>query len=161
MTSATTAYITNGFVFVPASSFLRDDRGDESLLPYEIGQELPTPNKLPALTPEQQQLLRMVYDANTTPEARGGVDGVYLDISTAVQWGLIPPPALPGDVVHYPSARLAPEPAPSPQQQARLNPQAAGFKPSPTQGKVSRKARSPKILRPWERKVKLTPPWVV
>lgn len=163
MTSATSAVICNGFVFIPASSFMRDDRGDESLLPYEIQHEVPRPSNMPSLTIEQQQMLRMAYDSNSTPESRGGVDGIYLDIQTAIQWGLIPPDPLPGDVVQLPTPRPAPEPHPAPGQQSTINPQAAGMKPSATQAK--KKSHRPNPMRPWDRrpwdrKLTLNPPWM-
>lgn len=153
MTSSTTALIRNGFVFVPASSFSRDDFGDETLSPHEIPDAFGTPNKMPALTPEQQQMLRMAYDANVTPEARGGIDGIYLDIKTAVQWGLIPPEPLPGDNLNYaPQHHIPANHIP----QTTINPEAAGMKPAP-------KKKVPRYLRPhrpWDRNIKprLVPP---
>lgn len=157
MTSATTAIIKNGFVFVPASSFVRDDQGDESLAPHEIQHAYAAPAKMPSLTPEQQQMLRMAYDANITNEARGGVDGIYLDIQTAVQWGLIPAEPLPGDVHAFPTPRQVPA---NHVPQTTMNPQAANMKPSPTTKAVKKKARNISPRKPWERPTapRLTPP---
>lgn len=155
MTSANTAIIRNGFVFIPASSFNRDDRGDEDDLPHEIGAEPNRALNMPALSPEQQQVLRMAYDANSTPESHGGMDGLWIDVKTAVQWGLLPAPALPGDV---PAPSVAP-PRPAPRPGSRATQVANTAKPS-TANKRKSAPVSQRLSKPWDRKTtpKLVPP---
>jgi len=159
MTSATTAIIQNGFVFIPASSFNRDDRGDEDDLPYEIGAQPQRAAVMPALTPEQQQVLRMAYDSNTTPESRGGMDGLWIDLDTAVQWGLVSSPPLPGDL---PAPPLSP-PLP-PQPLFRPMPSASSASSHTTKVAPPAKRKSApvaqRLSKPWDRKnaPKLVPP---
>jgi hypothetical protein len=157
MTSETTALIRNGFVFIPASSFNRDDQGNESLSPHELGAAAISAPSMPALTPEQQQILRMAYDANTVPESRGGVDGLWIDFNTAVQWGLIPAPVLAGDIPLPQAAPNVPQPTPRPSA-AQAQPTVQASATSANKRKVS--PVRPRLSRPWDRRAvpKLVPP---
>lgn len=160
MTSQTTALIRNGFVFIPASSFNRDDRGDENDLPLEIGADPIRAPTMPALTPEQQQVLRMAYDANSTPESRGGVDGLWIDMKTAIQWGLLPAPPLPGDLPSPSVVPSTPVPQPTPGNQVSNRSKVAATNRVANPAQRKRAPVSQRLSTPWSRQnaPKLVPP---
>lgn len=79
----------NGFVFIPASSFGRDDSANENASIFAEDKYL-MPQNAPtlALNSAQIRILQEVFDGGGG-EATSGVDGVWIDAKTAVLWGLV------------------------------------------------------------------------